>query len=399
MRRKTGSSATSRMRTICCTALSLALGAVISSCATGESEPGSSIVRPVNPDGKQVDLSGVCPETVVFQTDWNPEAEHGFLYQMVGTPYKVDAERVRVSGDLIANGQPTGVRVEVRSGGPAIGYGQVTAELYKDPSIMLGFVGTDQALSNSADFPTLAVVAPFNINPQIIMWDPDTYPEVESIADLKNAGVKVRYRDGVSYMDYLVASGQLSPEQIDATYDGTPAEFVAAGGKDAQQGFGTSEPYFYEKVVKDWLKPVRYQYVHETGWTAYAQSLAGTPDAIDKNDACLKKLVPVIQQAQIDYLESPDVTNAIILDLVVRFNNGWAYDAGQATAAVSQMQTDKLVSNSPDGTLGSFDLARVSTFIEKARPVFEKAGDKVKAGVSAEDLVTNRYIDPALSLK
>jgi hypothetical protein len=30
------------------------------------------------------DLSGVCPATISIQTDWNPEAEHGWLYQMIG---------------------------------------------------------------------------------------------------------------------------------------------------------------------------------------------------------------------------------------------------------------------------------------------------------------------------
>ena len=34
--------------------------------------------------GEAVSLAGDCPETVVIQTDWMPEAEHGFLYQMVG---------------------------------------------------------------------------------------------------------------------------------------------------------------------------------------------------------------------------------------------------------------------------------------------------------------------------
>ena len=46
-------------------------------------------------------------------------------------------------------------------------------------------------------------------------------------------------------MEYLTGSGQLRPDQIDGTYDGTPANFVAAQGKDAQQGFATDEPYVY----------------------------------------------------------------------------------------------------------------------------------------------------------
>lgn len=347
-----------------------------------------------------VDLAAAgCPATVSIQTDWNPEAEHGNLYQLIGPGYTVDAKKLSVTGDLMAGGKTTGVKVEVRAGGPAIGYSQVTAQLYKDPEILLGFVSTDEAVSHSGDeFPTVAVVAPFNINPQMIMWDPATYPEVKTIADLKAKGVKVRYFGGAAYMDYLIASGILDKKQTDGTYDGAPASFVAAAGKDAQQGFGTAEPYFYEKVLTDWMKPVAYQYVNDAGWTAYAQSLGATPANVTKYDSCLKALVPVLQQAAVDYVAAPDTANAIILDAVKKYNNGWAYDAGQATAAVEKMLADKLIANSPDGTLGSFDIDRVTKFIETATPVYTATGGKVKAGLVADDIVTNKYIDPAIKL-
>lgn len=351
------------------------------------------------PAAEGVDLAAAgCPATVSIQTDWNPEAEHGNLYQLIGPGYTIDAEKLRVTGDLVSGGKTTGVKVEIRAGGPAIGYSQVTAELYKDPSILLGFTSTDEAVSHSVDFPTKAVVAPFNINPQIIMWDPETYPDVKTIADLKEPGVKVRYFQGAAYMDYFTSTGILDKKQVDSTYDGAPASFLAAGGKDAQQGFGTSEPYFYSKVLKDWMKPVAYQYIHDAGWTAYAQSLGATPANITKYDSCLKALVPVIQQAMVDYIADPTTANAIVLDAVNTYNNGWAYDAGQAAAAVEQMQADKLVANSPDGTLGSFDTERVNEFIKIATPVFTSTGSEVKEGLTADDIVTNEYIDPSIKL-
>ena len=111
-----------------------------------------------------------------------------------------------------------------------------------------------------------------------------------------------------------------------------------------------------------------------------------------------KKLVPVIQQSQVDYVNSPDTANAIILDAVGKFNNGWAYDAGQATASVEKQLSDKLVANSPDGTLGSFDLDRITKFIATATPVYTATGAKVKAGLTPADIVTNEYIDPAIKL-
>jgi len=75
--------------------------------------------------------------------------------------------------------------------------------MYQDPEIFLGFVSTDGAVQDSGEFPTMTVVAPFNINPQIIMWDPATYPNVKAIADLKATGAKVRYFGGAAYMEYF----------------------------------------------------------------------------------------------------------------------------------------------------------------------------------------------------
>ena len=378
--------------------ISMVAALTLSACGGGDSSSDTTAPAGDAPAAGAIDLSGVCPAKVILQTDWNPESEHGMLYQLIGPGYEVDTEKVAVRGDLVANGQPTGVQVEVRPGGPAVGYQQVTALLYQDPEIMLGFTSTDEAVSNSVEKPTKAVFAPFNINPQIIMWDPATYPDAKTIADLKEPGVKVRYFDGAAYMDYFTANGILDKKQVDGTYDGTPASFVAAGGKDAQQGFGTAEPYFYEKVLKDWMKPVSYQYIHDAGWTAYASSLGGTPESLSKNAECLKKLVPVMQQALLDYVQSPDTTNAMILDAVNQFNNGWVYDAGQAAASVEKQLADKLVANSPDGTLGSFDLQRVTDFIALATPVYETTGAKVKEGLTAEDIVTNEFIDPNIKL-
>ncbi|MBJ7367294.1 MAG: hypothetical protein JHC65_02420 [Ilumatobacteraceae bacterium] len=378
--------------------LATAVIAALTLAACGGSDTAAPDTTAAAATGVDLVAAG-CPATVSLQTDWNPEAEHGNLYQLVGPGYTVDKAKLRVTGDLMAGGKTTGVKIEIRAGGPAIGYSQVTAELYKDPSILLGFTSTDEQVSHSGDeFPTIAVVAPFNINPQIIMWDPVTYPDVKTIADLKATGAKVRYFDGAAYMDYFTATGILDKKQVDGTYDGAPASFIAAGGKDTQQGFGTSEPYFYKNVLKDWMKDVSYQYIHDAGWTAYAQSLGGTPANITKYDTCLTALVPVIQQAALDYVAAPDTANAIILDAVTQYNNGWVYDAGQAKAAVAKMQEDKLVANSPDGTLGSFDMDRVTAFIETATPVFTSTGSKVKEGLVADDIVTNKYINPAIKL-
>ena len=108
--------------------------------------------------------------------------------------------------------------------------------------------------------------------------------------------------------------------------------------------------------------------------------------------------MPIIQQSQVDYVTDPSRANALILDLVKQFNNGWLYDAGQATAAVELGLANKLIANSPDGTLGSFDMDRVTKFIETAVPVYTKIGAKMKEGLTAADIVTNEFIDPTIAL-
>ena len=343
-------------------------------------------------------LTGVCPDTVVIQTDWNPEAEHGFVYELVGDGYEVDAAGLRVTGPLVASGVDTGVKVQVRAGGPAVGFNSPTSLMYSDPEIFLAFAATYSQVQNSSELPTVGVVAPWAINPQIVMWDPATYPDVKTIADLKAAGAKVRYFGGLAWMDYFIATGVLDEAQADASYDGTPANFVADGGKSAQQGFATSEPYYYENVLTDWGKPVAYQLIHDAGWTSYAQTLATKPENVEKYRDCQKLLVPMIQQAQVDFVADPTSTNALILDLVAQYNNGWLYDEGQAAASVQLALDNGLIANSPDGTLGSFDIPRVDDFLSIAVPILEGLGEKVKPGLSSADLVTNEFIDPAIAL-
>ena len=342
-------------------------------------------------------LKGICPDTIVIQTDWNPEAEHGAIYQMVGANPTLDTDKKRVTGSLMDGATDTGVKIEIRIGGPAIAFEAVTSTMYKDQSILLGYVANDDAVNSYAQFPTKAIVAPLNKNPQIIMWDPEKYPDVKVIADLPK-DTKIRVFGPGAYLSYLVGAGLINQDQIDGSYKGEPSAWVADNGKSAQQGFASAEPFFYEKELKEWGKPVAYQLIHDAGWDAYAAPLAVRSADFDANKECFKAFVPVVQRATRDYVASPEKTNALIIDLVTKYNTGWVYTASQATASVEYQLKDALVANSPDGTLGSFDIARVDGFIKKALPLYEKEGTEVKADLTAADIVTNEFIDPSIKL-
>ena len=348
--------------------------------------------------GTPAALKGVCPDNVVIQLDWQPEAEHGAMYQMVGANPKWDLDKKKVSGPLMDQGGDTGVTVEIRTGGPAIAFEAPTSTAFKDPSITMFYVGTDEQVNLSGgEFASKAVVAPLNKNPQIIMWNPEKYPTVTAIKELPKTA-KVRVFGPGAYLSFLVADGQITKDQIDGSYKGNPSAWVADNGTEAQQGFGSAEPFIYKNEVKEWGKDVKYQYIADAGWDPYAAALAVRAADFDKMSPCLKLLVPVIQRAQRDYIKSPDAANALIIEAVKQYNTGWVYSEGVAKYSVETQLKDNLVANSPDGTLGSFDTARIDAFIAKATPVYAAEGGKVKAGVASADLVTNEFIDPSVKL-
>ncbi len=353
--------------------------------------------------GEAVSLAGVCPDTVGIQTDWMPEAEHGFLYQMVGDGYEMDAGKGYVTGPLIdANGNETGVNIQIRSGGAAQGFSPVTTLMYQAEAdeLLLGYVYTDEAIQFSGDFPTIAIESGFERNPQMIMWDPETYPDVTGIADLGTEGVTIRYFGGAAYMDFFTGTGVLSADQVDGSYTGDPSLFIADEGAAAQQGFGSAEPFLYESELEGWMKPVAYEYINDAGWENYAESIATRPENIETYADCFTGLVPIIQQASIDYMADPVHANTVILDAVASFGAdfGWDYTQGAADFGIEVIKKDGLVANGPDDIVGNFDMDRVNGLIELAVPIYTAQGATPAEGLTAEDIVTNQFIDPSIGL-
>ena len=100
--------------------LLLSFGAFAASC--GDSNDSSSSAVSVEPasntvteeasdeeasdeeasDNKMGSLSD-CPNPIVFQTDWFPEAEHGALYNLTAGDGSIDPESGRFTGVLAAD--------------------------------------------------------------------------------------------------------------------------------------------------------------------------------------------------------------------------------------------------------------------------------------------------------
>ncbi|WP_156959810.1 hypothetical protein [Nocardia sp. BMG51109] len=373
------------MNTRILAAAALACAAVLAACTSAPTTPAPTGNGP---------LAGVCPSTVVIQTDWYATPERAAAFQLVGPDGTVDVTKGAYAGPL----GDTGINVEVRLGGPFLGGQPVPAQMYQDPGVTLGFVPTDDAVRSQSKFPVRGVFASLDVNPQIIMWDPATY-QVSSWRDVAATGAPVVYSEGKIFMDYLIANGYVRPEQADASFDGTPSRFVAEHGRVMQQGYVSNEPYRWEHDVKGWQKPTKSLLVHEAGYEIYPHAWSVRSGELDKLRPCLTELVPMLQQAQIDYVTDPGPVNDAMLRIAETIPDGPPMTAAGNTDSVRRQLEEHIVGNGTDATLGNFDTARVDRAIAAVTPVLRSRGQQVADGLTAADLVTNEFIDPALGLK
>ncbi len=376
-------------------ALALMLAASASACTGSGSGTGAAPAAA----SQSINLKGVCPDPVVVQTPWVPQAEHGALYQLLSPDHTIDTAHKRVTGPLVTHGgKPTGVRIQLRAGGPAVGFQSAAATMYLDPEITLGEVATDDAIAASLRQPVTAVMAPFELAPYMLMWDPVAHPDWHTIADIGQTNTKVLYYKSATYMDYLLGSGILRRGQVDGSFDGSPAAYVASGGTIAQQGFATNEPYLFTHLLPGWHRPVAFQLIHDTGYPIYPEAVVVRSDKQAQLAPCLKRLVPMLQRAQVDYLTHPGPVNRLVVELNNRYKVGFPYTLGQADFSAAQQRKLGIVGNGPDRTLGNFDLARIRRVIDIVVPIFAGRRQPVKPGLRPEDLATNQFIDPTVGL-
>lgn len=336
-------------------------------------------------------FTDVCPAKIVVQTNWFPEAEHGGTYQVIGPEGVIDGENGTYGGPLA----DTGLELEIRAGSLFTGFQPVTSVMYQDPDIFFGYVDGGESIQQSGANPTIAVMVNLEISPLAMLWDPGTY-DFTSIEDIRDEGVTVLHFDPSVSIEYFVETGQLSPGQLDASFDGSPAAFLASNGGIVFQSFATNAPSLYENVIADWGKPLDYLLTHDFGWTQYQSPLVVRPDTITDYRDCLAMLIPVFQQGWIDYMNDPVPMNNRILEIVEAQATFWSLSEQLNADAITVMRDLDIVSNGPDDTFGNFDMDRIQTLIDQIAPVFSEAGADVKEGLRAEDIATNEFIDPSI---
>lgn len=366
-------------------------GMLAAGCSTGTAGQDTA-PRPTGP------LSGVCPAKVVVQAAWWPTADLAVPFQVLGPEWSADSDHKRVTGALMDGAKPTGVELEFRSGGPATGFQTSPAVAYADRDVTLAFTNIDEIIGLSASQPMTAVMAPLNGDPQVLIWDPARHPEFSTVQDIGQTDTRVIHStNAATLFGYLTGSGILRASQLDASYDGSPSRFVAAAGKDVVQGYATNEPHVYESLPA-WGKPVRYGLIQDTGYPNYADVLAIRTGDRDRLAGCLTRLVPILQRALVAFMAKPDPALNKIVQAVASFRGGFSYDRAAAVYGVCQLRTLGLVSNPINGTAGGFDASKLQRMLDITRPVLTAQRAGIRPGLTAADIATGDYLDPAVTL-
>ncbi|HEV7657917.1 MAG TPA: ABC transporter substrate-binding protein [Mycobacteriales bacterium] len=329
----------------------------------------------------------------MVQTSWWPESTHGGIYELLGDKATVDTNKKIVRGPLVSGGVDTGVQLEIRPGGPARGQQPVADLMKADPSITFGQQATEeQVLGWAQGIPTVGVIAPFYVDPVVFIWDRKLHPDWNTIQDVGQTNTTV-YTFHSANADYLLGSGILRASQVNYSYDGSPALFMAKPDS-VVGGFATNEPFIYRSLGRD----VDYAYVADTGYPDYRNVWTIHADQQQKLAPCLRKLVPMMQQAMIDFVSKPARTLARIVQLNTQYKASFPYPQPQAEYGVQTMKQDGLVSDPKSGGFGAFDASRNSRMIDILRPIYAAQHQSVPGDLTADSIATNAYIDPSIRM-
>ena len=377
-------------------AAALGTAALTTGLVACSDDSGSGANVDLEPTAEEYRLDDVCPENIDIQLQWQPQSDQAGVIGLMGADYAVDNESKSASGSLVFDGGDTGVDLTLRAGGASIGFQSVPDQMYTDESIDLGLVHQDQMVVAADSQRVVGLTPLLKTNPSIVMWDPETHPDWEGIEDIGGTDTPVVVSQDQVFPRWLVAEGLLDQDQLDTSYDGAPARFVA-DPTIAQQGFANSEPYRYENEVESWMKPVDYQLVRDVGYDTYGANLTVRPERIEEMSDCLEKLVPMVQQTGKNYVEDPQTTNDLIIDWVGSDNAFNPYTAEEAAASAETLRDEDIIAPGDDGIWGSYDMDKAQSAIDMLIPVLNDSGSDLPEDIPANNLFDPRFISEDIS--
>ena len=330
----------------------------------------------------------VCPPKLVIQTDWFPELEHGGTYQLIGPDGTANKDTVSYSGAVQEQYAVGGLEeIEIKT----VSFDKANSAILLDGEADMAYITMSDIIKDSAAVPMVAVAKTLDKDPQMVMWDPEQY-DVQAPADIAGTGASVLHFPGTAYIDYMIGQGYMTEDQSNPSYDGSDAAWVAGGGDVFQQGFATNEVYKYENEI-DWKDgapaPVDFYTVEDLGFDNYPATIAMMQDRAAELSDCLAVLVPVMQQAWIDFFDDPKPITDAMIDINTAYDGFWTLSEGLNTAGMELVESGGFAENSPDGTYCSFDEEKVQNLYDILAPIYEEQGTDIAASI--EGIFTNDY--------
>ncbi len=361
--------------------------------ATAAPAPSSAASTAFTPVSASKTLSSVCPSTINVQLDWWPSADDAELFELIGPNGTININNNSYSGEL----GTTGVKVVLKAGGPAESYLPPEAAAAEYPSTYILEDSTDDQLTYGGTAKTTGVFVWYQRYPVVLEWGNPKW-DFKSVSDIKASGQTVLAYSGAAYINSLEYYGELANSQVDESYNGSPARFVSSDGAIVQQDYITEGPYQYVHDTPDWDKPVYWVSVAPQ-YPVYEPMISVPTSKLAADTPCLKQLVPIIQQAGVNYEEDPVPVNALLVKITHEFKGQGVALTSDGIAYTTRAQIEYgLVANGTNGVFGSFSPSRLQQVIKLLTPVLKSLGKSVPAGVSASTLGTNEFLDPNISL-
>ncbi len=338
-------------------------------------------------DGAATD-GAVCPEKLVIQTDWFPELEHGGTYQLIGPDGTADKDSVSYSGPVQEQYAVGGLEeLQINT----VKFDKLNSAILLDGEADMAYINMSDIIKDSAAVDMVAVAKTLDKDPQMIMWDAEQNP-IESPEDILETGAQVLHFPGVAYIDYMIGLGYMTEDQSNPSYDGSDAAWVADGGSFFQQGFATNEVYKYENDIqwKDGAPaPVDFYTVGDLGFDNYPATITMMRDKAEELSDCLDLLVPVMQQAWLDFLNDPKPITDAMIEINEAHDGFWTLSEGLNEAGMELVESGEFAVNSPDGTYCSFDEERVQELYDILAPIYDEQGTEIAESI--DGIFTNDY--------
>ena len=370
----------------------LSVGTLVA-CGDGGEEDSTGTTT-AGTGGETTDGGGeaVCPEKLTIQTDWFPELEHGGTYQLIGPNGTASKDSVSYSGPVQEQYAVGGLKeLEITT----IKFDKANSSVLADGEADMAYIGIADIIKDSGAIPLVAIAKTLDKDPQMIMWDPAQY-DIQKPEDIAGTGATVLHFPGVAYIDYMIGKGYMTADQSNPSYDGSDAKWVAEGGSIFQQGFATNEVFKYENQIawKDGAPAdVSFYTVGELGFDNYPAAITMLQSRAQELDACLKLLVPKMQQAWVDFYNDPTPVMDAMITINETHDGFWGLSADLNAAGIALLEEKEIGANSPDGTYCSFDPAKVQAMYDLLQPIFAEQGVTIAEDTSA--MFTNTYCEGA----